>query len=229
MRAASDFILEREAVKAGKTVVGDKSPNNLVNGEAVHNLAAIYPDAKLIFIVRDGRDAVLSHQIQKFIDLPDQLNSEETAIRQTIINAPQEFLSEKRSIFSAAGLRKATQDWVRNVSETNQIGEKTFAENYLSLRFEDMVENPNSSLEQIWIFLGVDTDLPDLNKSLEKELSMNPDADWQREKQKKVAEIIHKGLPGSWRDIFTAEDVRSFKAIAGDTLIEWGYEEDMDW
>ena len=229
MRAASDFILEREAVRAGKTVVGDKSPNNLVNGDAVNRLVGIYPDAKLIFIVRDGRDAVLSHQIQKFIDLPDQLSAQDSAIRRSIINAPEQFLSEKRSIFTPAGLHKAANDWVKNVSETDHLGEKIYAESYLSLRFEDIVKDPDASLDRIWNFLGVGTAQPGLKNALDQELSQNPDADWQREKQQPVANVIRKGLPGSWRDIFTAEDIRSFKAVAGDTLIEWGYEEDMDW
>lgn len=229
MRAASDFILEREAEKVGKSVVGDKSPNNLVNGEAVHRLADIYPDAKLIFIVRDGRDAVLSHQIQKFIDLPDQLNSEETDIRSAIINDGQKFIDRKRSIFSASGLSKAAQDWVNNISETDHLGSATFSGNYLSLRFEDLVDDPISSLKTIWNLLGVDVNLAGLSESLDMELAQNPDADWQREKQQQVADIIRKGLPGSWRDIFTADDIRSFKAIAGDTLIEWGYEKDLNW
>lgn len=59
LRAVSDFILERDARREGKIVVGDKSPNSLLNGEAVHKLFNIYPDARLIFLVRDGRDAAL--------------------------------------------------------------------------------------------------------------------------------------------------------------------------
>jgi len=54
MRASSDFILEREARRLGKSVVGDKSPNNQLKGKSVSLLHGIYPDAKLIFIVRDG-------------------------------------------------------------------------------------------------------------------------------------------------------------------------------
>jgi len=118
---------------------------------------------------------------------------------------------------------------VRNVYETNQLGEKTFAENYLSLRFEDLVKSPNSSLEKIWSFLGVDIDLPGLENALDQELSKNPDADWQREKQQPVADIIRKGLPGSWRDIYTKDNVKIFKEIAGETLMEWGYEKDQNW
>lgn len=229
LRAASDFILERDAAKAGKKIVGDKSPNNLVNGEAVTRMAAIYPDAKLIFIVRDGRDAVLSHQIQKFIDLPDQLNPEESAIRQAIIDDGQSFTEDKRSIFSRSGLTRSAQDWVENVSETNQIGGSTFSENYLQMRFEDLIAEPRITLQRIWSFLGVGIDLPGLDQALEHELAQNPDADWQREKQRLVADIIRKGLPGSWRDIYTTEDVRIFKDVAGETLIQWGYETNLDW
>jgi hypothetical protein len=228
MRAASDFILERETASLGKKVVGDKSPNNLVNGEAVRRLAGIYPDARLIFIVRDGRDAVLSHQIQKFIDLPDLLTAEESAIRRSVITDPQRFLAEKRSLFTPDGLRKAAQDWVLNVTETNRLGEEIFAEAYLSVRFEDILDDPKFSLGRIWDFLGVDSGSPDLGKALDRELSENPDADWQRSKQQQVAELLRKGLPGSWRDIYTAEDLEIFMQNAGNTLAEWGYAENRN-
>lgn len=229
MRAVSDFILEREAARAGKTVVGDKSPNNLINGKSVLMLAGIYPDASLIYIVRDGRDAVLSHRLQKFIDLPDQLPEEDIAIRNALLKDPQPFLNGSRSIFTQQDLRRSARGWVRNVIETEEQGKSVFGPRYLSLRFEDLVADPNFSLERIWVFLGVDTALSELKNSLNRELSKNPDADWQREKQQQVADVIRKGLPGSWRDIYTKGDIKTFKEIAGDTLIEWGYEKDLDW
>ena len=229
MRAVSDFILEREAARVGKTVVGDKSPNNLVYGKAVHLLAEIYPDAKLIFIVRDGRDAVISHQIQKFIDLPDQLNAEEITIRQSLIKDPQGFLSKNKSIFPARSLQEAANNWVNNITETNHLGKKIYTESFLSLQFEDIVDQPYFQLKRIWNFLGVDTEIPDLEKAMINELSDNPDADWQREKQREVAKFIQKGLPGSWQDIFTEKDRKIFKEFAGETLVEWGYEKDLNW
>ena len=84
-------------------------------------------------------------------------------------------------------------------------------------------------LNNIWKFLGVDTEISELKESIIEELSDNPDADWQREKQREVANLIRKGLPGSWRDIFTEEDRGIFKEIAGETLVEWGYEKDHNW
>jgi hypothetical protein len=62
LRAMSDYILEREARKEGAKVVGDKSPNVLLNGDAVDEMHTFYPDGHLIYIVRDGRDTLISHR-----------------------------------------------------------------------------------------------------------------------------------------------------------------------
>src|SRR6476469_5891846 len=45
LRAAADFILEREAAKEGKMIVGDKSPSSTIHGQAVCDMNAVYPDA----------------------------------------------------------------------------------------------------------------------------------------------------------------------------------------
>ncbi len=229
MRAASDFILEREARRAGKTVVGDKSPNNLMNGDSVRSLKSIYPDASLIFIVRDGRDTILSHRLQKFIDLPDQLAAEDLAIRNDLINDPQPFLSGERSIFTSPGLHRAAHGWVRNVKETVNQGKDLFAKNFLSMRFEDLLDDPFSIMQPAWNLLGVDSTLPELEAAITQEMSSNPDADWQRQTKADLADKIRKGVPGSWQDVFTEQDKQIFKEIAGDSLIEWGYEQDHNW
>lgn len=41
--------------------------------------------------------------------------------------------------------------------------------------------------------------------------------------------FYRKGVRGDWRNHFTDEDKRQFKEIAGDLLIELGYEHDGDW
>src|SRR5512138_691407 len=68
LRAAADFILEREAALEGKRIVGDKSPSSTIHGRAVRDLHAVYPDAKLIYIVRDGRDVLISERFRNFVE-----------------------------------------------------------------------------------------------------------------------------------------------------------------
>jgi len=40
LRAAADFIMERDAAKEGKRIVGDKSPSSTIHGQAVRDLGA---------------------------------------------------------------------------------------------------------------------------------------------------------------------------------------------
>lgn len=41
--------------------------------------------------------------------------------------------------------------------------------------------------------------------------------------------FYRKGVAGDWKNHFTDEDKRAFKALAGDMLIRLGYEKDMSW
>ncbi len=40
---------------------------------------------------------------------------------------------------------------------------------------------------------------------------------------------FRKGQPGAWRDNFTDENKTTFKQVAGDILVDLGYESDNDW
>jgi hypothetical protein len=81
----------------------------------------------------------------------------------------------------------------------------------------------------LWQFLGAETTLPGLKETLDEELQRNPDADWQRVKAADLVRAVEKGKQGSWRDLFTGRDRQVFKEIAGKTLIEWRYEQDLNW
>jgi hypothetical protein len=228
LRAVSDFIMERDARLAGKggpgCVVGDKSPNSLLDGEAVRNLVKVYPDAHLVFIVRDGRDAALSHRFQAFIDRPQHLSRADLSLRAAFIADPAPFLSGQRSVFTAKGLRHAAAGWVHNVAETDAAARELLAGRYHALRYEDLLARPWETMEKLWIFLGVDTRLEGLQAAVQAEMTANPDADWQQEKAGDIASALTKGKRGSWRELFTAQDAALFAAIAGETLRAWGYE-----
>jgi len=229
LRAVIDFILEREARPLGVTTVGDKSPNNLMNGESVRLMNKFYPDGKLIFLVRDGRDAAISHRLQSFIDATQHLNKQDWDIRKSFERNPEPFMLGKRSIFTSSGIRKAAENWVQNVEETNHIGRELYKEQYISLRYEDLINSSWAQMSRLWSFLSVDTEIDGLRESLEKELKRNPDAKWQLEKGSNLIEPFQKGKIDSWKKLFTQHDINVYKEIAGDSLIKWGYEMDKNW
>lgn len=233
LRAVSDYIMERDARLVGKgnpgCTVGDKSPNSLLNGEAVQLLVKTYPDARLVFIVRDGRDAVVSHRFQAFVDRPHHLSKESRAIRQDFIQDPEPYLAGQRSIFPEKELRQAARGWVDNLVETDGKARELLDDQYIHLRYEDLLARPSDEMSRLWAFLGVDGAFPGLNEALQAELGENPDADWQKEKAADIASSLIKGKRGSWHNLFTSTDRQIFKDVAGETLIAWGYEKDLNW
>jgi len=223
LRAAADFILERDARREGKHIVGDKSPNSLLDGESVRLLWKVYPDAALIYIVRDGRDAAISHRFQAFIDKPQYLDREDRRIRSEFSQTPALFLNGERSIFSEQGLRQAAEGWARNVRETDQMGQELYAERYMSLRYEDLLEDPWEQMLRLWQFLGAAAVGENIHAALQAEMMSNPDAEWQQQKARDIAQPLQKGKRGGWQEIMTRNDQHVFLEIASDTLRDWGY------
>lgn len=227
LRAMSDYILERDAIQVGKTIVGDKSPNVLMGGEAVREMHSIYPDALLIYIVRDGRDTLISHRFQNFIDGPQFLSKADLKLRDAFAADPESFLSGKRSIFTPEALKNMANSWAGNVRGTDQLGHQLYGDKYFSLRYEDLLARPYEMLSKVWVFLGVNPDT--LEPKVAEEIAKNPDAEWQSEKAPELASALEKGRRGSWKQLFTNGDKETFKIIAGPVLMTWGYEQSLDW
>jgi hypothetical protein len=227
LRAMADFILERDARQAGKNITGDKSPNVLLNGQAVREMSTFYPDARLIYIVRDGRDTLVSHRFQNFINAAASLPARDLAIRDEFAKDPAPFMSGQRSIFTETTMRRMAEGWVKNVVETDQQGRELYGSQYHMLKYEDLLKNPYQTISAVWQFLG--TDPLGLEEVVAGEMDHNPDADYQREAAGDLVKSLEKGKRGSWRELFTEQDKRIFKEIAGKTLIRYGYEKDFEW
>ena len=227
LRAMADYILERDARREGAKVVGDKSPNVLTNGEAVQHMHAIYPDGKLIYIVRDGRDTLISHRFQNFIDGSQFLPPEDLRIRDDFARNPDPYFAGQKSLFTSKAFERMASGWVANVIETDRLGKELYGDQYLSLRYEDLLNEPFGGISNVWNFLGVDSQGQE--DAVAAEMSSNPDAAWQQEKAGDLVANLEKGKRGSWRDLFTPQDNQRFKTIAGQSLIDWGYEADLEW
>jgi len=228
LRAAADFILERDAAKEGKRIVGDKSPSSTIHGQAVRDLHAVYPDAKLIYIVRDGRDVLISERFRNLVEESKFLKAEDRRIIAELRRDPAQFTNGTRSIFTESVIRRVAQGWATNLQETEEEGRRLFGENYYSLRYEDLLTQPFAEMLKLWQFLGVQADQA-LEKTIVDEMSSNPDEEWQAKRNEDIASFLPKGQAGNWQKLFTARDKAVFKEVAGEMLVRWGYEKSVDW
>jgi LPS sulfotransferase NodH len=228
LRATADFIMEREAAKAGARIVGDKSPSSLIHGQAVCDLQAVYPDAKLVYIVRDGRDVIISERFRNFVEESKFLSAEDKRILSDLRSDPELFSDGRRSIFTEAFLRRTVGGWVEDLSEIEAEGRRLFGESYFQLRYEDLLERPFAEMKELWEFLGVKASKSQ-ERAIAEEISSNPDEEWQQRRNEDVASFLPKGQIGNWRSLFTERDKILFKRIAGETLVRWKYEQDNNW
>ena len=229
LRAAADFIMEREAAAEHKRIVGDKSPLSNFHGQAVREMACIYPDARLLYIIRDGRDVLISERFRNFVEESKFLSAEDRHIMVALRKDPDAFMTGKRSLFSPAFVRRMATSWVTDVSEVETEAKRLFPGNFLTLRYEDLLREPFEEMSKVWRFLGVKRIAVGLAKDVQSEMASNPDEEWQARRNEDIASFLTKGQAGNWRTLFTGPDKALFKQIAGETLVRWGYERDLEW
>jgi len=228
LRAAADIIMERDAAREGKRIVGDKSPSSVIHGQAVRDLHAVYPDAKIVYIVRDGRDVIISERFRNFIEESKFLTAEDKRIIANLRLDPAPFENGRRSIFTEAFIRRTAGDWAHDLQETEDESHRLFGDNFYGLRYEDLLERPFDEMKKVWVFLGVKADRS-LEKMIVAEISSNPDEEWQSRRNEDIASFLPKGQTGNWTRLFNERDKATFKAAAGEMLVRWKYEKDMDW
>lgn len=229
LRAAADFVMERDALREGKRIVGDKSPLSTIHGQAVRELYSIYPDAKLIYIVRDGRDVMISERFRNFVEESRFLSREDRRILDELRNHQDTFGPGKRSLFSRSFIQRVASGWATDLSEVEAEGHKLFPGCFLAVRYEDLLQDPFEEISKVWRFLGAKGVGRALHKAVEAEMASNPDEEWQSRRNGEIASFLAKGQMGNWRSLFTPEDRALFKQVAGQALLKWGYEQDDNW
>jgi len=229
LRASADFIMERDAAREGKRIVGDKSPSSVIHGQVVRDMHSLYPDAKIVNIVRDGRDVLISERFRNFVEESKFLTTEDKRIISDLQVDSVQFTDGRRSIFTETFIRNIASRWVKDLTESDTEARQLYGANYHSLRYEDLLIQPFGEMSKLWKFLGVKKIGKTLEKEIKAEMSSNPDEEWQAKRNEGIASFLPKGQAGNWQRLFTARDKSVFKEVAGEMLVKWGYEKDLNW
>lgn len=100
---------------------GDKTPGYVMHLPLIKQL---FPDAKVIHMVRDGRDVIPS--ILKYWSVGPQTTS----------------------------LIETAFYWKKHVSRGIEFGPKLFGQNYFELKYEDLVSMPETQIQKVCSFIG---------------------------------------------------------------------------
>ena len=116
-----------------------------------------------------------------------------------------------------------TQSWLHGESD------------FECVRYEDLLSEPGNEFYRVLGFLEIQ--LPDdlitsiIARNQFERLSGGRRF-WRRPRKQGYADPnshFRKGVVGDWKNYLNESHKSSFKEVAGDKLIEFGYEEDLNW
>jgi hypothetical protein len=225
MRLSVDYFLFKEMVRTGKNIVGDKSPQHT---ECLDEIHEIYPDARIIHIVRDGRDVAVSAMHHWWREAQDQpkavfeLTQEELEIRDDYLADREGFLTSGRSIFTEERLSQLARRWSYRVGKAHQDGTTLYGDRYLEIRYEDLLQDAPDILRQAFKLLGARREDEIIERCI---LASSFERASNRQRgEEDSRSFFRKGVAGDWRDVFTERNRKVYEALAGDQLIRLGYE-----
>ena len=229
VRLAINYFLTERLSKTGKRIVGDKTP--FLNAKIIAEIGAIYPEAKVIHIIRDGRDVAVSmmHHMWNYAKSEGgiyPLKPEELARREAYRNNSSLLLSE--GLFVKDRLTSIVAEWSTEVGKAVEDGPVLLGDNYTEVRYEDLLQQPVEEVGRLLEFLGADADIETVRACIET-TSFETLTQGRKRGEEDPAAFVRKGIAGDWRNVFTEEDRRIFKEAAGDLLIKLGYEKGMGW
>ena len=204
-RMVVDYFLRGELAKTGKRLVGDKSP--LLTPETVEEISAVYPEARIIHIIRDGRDAAVSaaYHARNFGRAKGERRDDE-------------------GHFEEAQIRKLAADWSARVGRTVEDGPRLFGDRYAEVRYEDLLARPEPEIARLLRFLGAALDEKSVRRCVAA-ASFERLSRGRTRGEEDPSSFFRKGVAGDWRGAFTERDGRVFEEEAGDLLKKLGYGE----
>jgi len=148
------------------------------------------PDALFVHVVRDGRDTALSMKKQH--------------------NVPPRLWARKRALFAWALL------WQWTVRQGRRHGQE-FSADYIEVRYEDLVSQPEKTLSALGEFLDHDLDYGRIQKAAIGRVAA-PNTVWKEELSAETFSPVNR-----WKTKLSQPEIAALEALIGDCLEEFSY------
>lgn len=150
----------------------------------------LLPQSRVIHIIRDGREVAVS------------------------------MMSAKRRLgFGAGEIKGATRDWARCLRAARNQGREFGADRYLEVRYEELMDEPEGKLREIFAFIGLSVEdaliarIAEENNIAKKQVS---GGDTVLNELRKIPDSI-------WKSRLSLVERWTMECMAGDLLAELGY------
>jgi hypothetical protein len=216
--AWQDYLIETFSLQPGHVFLKDPSVRH------IDRFFDTFPEAKLILLVRDGRDNVAS-SVKAGLAIRSRDSVVERSKKRLNHLLFRDFVQYARDWSSSVGRILSFDEKFRDTPRASQ---------YMIVRYEDVFRHPREMAERLFSFMGVEYDDATLDAVDNAEVvGSSFFASSGREEAKKPN---WKATPktdafkplGRWNQ-WSALQKSMFKRIAGEQLISMGYEKDLNW
>jgi Sulfotransferase family len=206
--AALDPVTAADAIRAfymlyaereGKSRYGDKTPGYV---REMRRIQRVLPEARFVHVIRDGRDVSLSHLRMNW--------------------GPETYAESARL-------------WRNRVRKARKMAPSI--EHYMEIRFEELVADTEGVVRRVCDFVELDFDpamldyheraegrLAEKARELPRRNRPPQPAAARLDSHRLAKEPPRSDRVGMWREQMTPEEVAEYEAVAGDILLETGYE-----
>lgn len=206
-------------------------PGSIIHGHYRYSqpLAKILQnnDIKVIFMYRDPRDQAVSQVFHAKRDIYHPwhryfLELEFDEALMAFVEGRDSFDGVAPTLPNVVSMIELTQSWLENGRA-------------LPVRYEDLHRNTHLEVRRVFDYLEIQVsdkfiDLI-IRKNRFERLSVGRRI-WKKPRQhgqEDSSSHFRKGITGDWRNHFRPAHTRRFKELAGEKLIELGYEQDLNW
>ncbi len=189
------------------------------------SISELFPKAKIIFLLRDGRDVVTSGVFHWFNKIKDGEELTEFENKRRAY-----FLGDKKNIqldrfFTDSEIEEWALTWAQPLEQISLMQKK---HKVLLISYEDMLLQQNEVLRLIFSFIGSKNKNEIIQKCINNS-SFKKMSDNREQGESKQNAHIRKGISGDWKNYFTQKDGELFHKLAGKTLLKYNYETNNNW
>lgn len=178
--------------EAGDLVaIGEKTPDNIM---LLHRVWNMFPAARFVNVIRDGRDGAVSAYIRFRSKLPAQMTQLDYA-------------------------RAYAEGWVGRIREARKLGQ---GRHYHEVKYEALHADAEAEAARLFAFLGADSRVEAVRAALDT-ASFERLSGGRKRGQEDPASHYRRGEVGGWAEVLTPAEVEAFEAIAGPLMDELGY------
>ncbi|MEM7230550.1 MAG: sulfotransferase [Planctomycetota bacterium] len=195
-----------EAASLGDDAVRlEKNPKHVLR---VPFLDALFPTARFVHIIRDGRDVTASLMFRNRGERWGHL--ETPGWKQLLADFPK-----KNHI-------RCAHQWCDAVSLARNEGAALGDGRYFEVRYESLLENPLPTLEGVFTFLGLELD--DSTREFATKIQNETAGSYHAKKQVRHYVENHERRVGRYLENLDEDQLREVEEVCGDLLHELGYE-----